>query len=354
MLMLTKKKKGFTLLEIVVAMAIFSICVTMGLGIMSYALEQKVVNTAVLSIQDAFSSASATMVKELKAATWPDYTGGTANAFIVAPANAATTNELIFLTGTQGMEYRIRYYLDTTSSPGATRILKEKGRVPSTTDPNALDQSTTNTDPVTPYINQPVTISFVNNNGKITVIMGAKLKTNGQENDIAYVATAYVSNYVPLLPVGPVTGAISSPATIGVTNTLYPYTASGGGGQYPYTYLWSNGGTDQTSQYSWATVGPHTPIVTVTDAYGQRGTAKISVTIQSTLTVIINPGGAGTVTPAGGAYDVGTPVTLTASPVGAYNFSSWSGEASGTDPTTTVTMDGDRTVTANFTIIPSP
>jgi uncharacterized repeat protein (TIGR02543 family) len=41
-------------------------------------------------------------------------------------------------------------------------------------------------------------------------------------------------------------------------------------------------------------------------------------------------------------------VTLTATPAGGYAFSSWSGDAAGTDPTTTVVMDGDKSVTAVF------
>ena len=288
--MLTKKTKGFTLLEVVVAMTIFSICVAMGLGIMTYALAQKAENSAVLTLQDAFSTASATMVEELKGASWakvgvnPPYKGTVDNVFLLEPAPApepaAITKELTFLTASGGLEYRIRYYLDT-SSPGFTRILKEKGLVASTTDPNALAQSTTKTDPVTPYINQPVTISFVNNNGKITVIMGAKLKTNGQENDIAYVATAYVRNYVPVLPVGPVTGTISG-ATSGKTLVTYPYTVTPSGGQGPYTYLWSDreATTTATANYWWATVGTHTPIVTVMDVWGQFITIPYPVAIQ--------------------------------------------------------------------------
>ena len=48
-------------------------------------------------------------------------------------------------------------------------------------------------------------------------------------------------------------------------------------------------------------------------------------------------------------YYYGTVVTLTASANPGYSFDHWSGDASGTSPVATVTMTGDRSVTAHFT-----
>ena len=47
-------------------------------------------------------------------------------------------------------------------------------------------------------------------------------------------------------------------------------------------------------------------------------------------------------------YKHGTVVSLTASPATDWSFKNWSGDASGTNPSTTVTMTANRTVTANF------
>ena len=47
-------------------------------------------------------------------------------------------------------------------------------------------------------------------------------------------------------------------------------------------------------------------------------------------------------------YDEGAVVTLTANPAEGWEFDGWSGETSGTDLTTTVTMDGDKSVTVTF------
>jgi hypothetical protein len=46
-------------------------------------------------------------------------------------------------------------------------------------------------------------------------------------------------------------------------------------------------------------------------------------------------------------------VQLTANSASGYNFSDWSGNASGSANPITVTMDGDKSVTANF-IVPEP
>jgi hypothetical protein len=48
------------------------------------------------------------------------------------------------------------------------------------------------------------------------------------------------------------------------------------------------------------------------------------------------------------SFDSGLVVTLTAVPESGYNFVSWGGDASGTDLTTTVTMNENKTVSAAF------
>jgi uncharacterized repeat protein (TIGR02543 family) len=72
-----------------------------------------------------------------------------------------------------------------------------------------------------------------------------------------------------------------------------------------------------------------------------------------TLTINISPPGAGSVSPSGGEYESGVQVTLTASPAIGYTFESWSGDASGTTSTITITMDSDRSLTAHFVTNPT-
>ncbi|MBM3238485.1 T9SS type A sorting domain-containing protein [Candidatus Poribacteria bacterium] len=66
------------------------------------------------------------------------------------------------------------------------------------------------------------------------------------------------------------------------------------------------------------------------------------------LTTSVSPSGSGRVSPSGGTYDEGTTVSLTAAPSPNYRFYHWSGDASGTSPTITITMDKDKSVIANF------
>jgi len=71
------------------------------------------------------------------------------------------------------------------------------------------------------------------------------------------------------------------------------------------------------------------------------------------VAVVVMPAGSGTVVmnPNKTTFRQGDIVELTATPVSS-TFTSWSGGASGTVNTITVTIDGDKTVTANFTVTP--
>ena len=76
----------------------------------------------------------------------------------------------------------------------------------------------------------------------------------------------------------------------------------------------------------------------------------VTATFIEQFTLTVNTAGMGTVTlsPLGGIYDVGTEVTLTASPTGMKTFDGWSGDLSGTNNPETITMDAAKSVTATF------
>lgn len=72
-----------------------------------------------------------------------------------------------------------------------------------------------------------------------------------------------------------------------------------------------------------------------------------------TLNVTVDPVGGGSVSPGSGTYDSGDRIILTATASPDYQFDHWSGDASGTSPTVTITMDSDKIVIAHYTeIIP--
>jgi len=69
---------------------------------------------------------------------------------------------------------------------------------------------------------------------------------------------------------------------------------------------------------------------------------------QYTLTITVSGSGSVTKNPNQATYSYGQVVTLTAVPGTGYLFSSWTGDLSGSQNPTTITMNGNRAVTAHF------
>jgi len=70
--------------------------------------------------------------------------------------------------------------------------------------------------------------------------------------------------------------------------------------------------------------------------------------VNYTLTTLANPSEGGTVSGAG-TYTSGTVVPVTASPAVGWSFTGWTGDLTGTANPDNVTMNSDKSVTANFT-----
>jgi uncharacterized repeat protein (TIGR02543 family) len=81
------------------------------------------------------------------------------------------------------------------------------------------------------------------------------------------------------------------------------------------------------------------------------GVTLATPSLTYTLSASVNPPQAGSVSPAGGEYELNEQVTLTASAANGYTFDYWSGGAEGTAPTVTITIDSDKSLTANFKAI---
>jgi uncharacterized repeat protein (TIGR02543 family)/uncharacterized delta-60 repeat protein len=94
--------------------------------------------------------------------------------------------------------------------------------------------------------------------------------------------------------------------------------------------------------------------------FGHENDNPLSITIDSdksvtanfirqyTLTIAAGTGGTTDPVPGHYIYDSGTQVSIKAIPNSGYQFSGWSGAASGTTNPITITMDSDKSVTANF------
>ena len=105
--------------------------------------------------------------------------------------------------------------------------------------------------------------------------------------------------------------------------------------------------------WSGSITGTQNP-VTITMDSNKTVTANFmlqgSSTQTFTLTILINPQGGGTVTknPNKTSYNAGETVILTATAAAGYTFVGWSGDAVGTQNPTTIVMNSNKTVTANF------
>jgi hypothetical protein len=96
--------------------------------------------------------------------------------------------------------------------------------------------------------------------------------------------------------------------------------------------------------------GKENPTTTTMD--GPKNVTATFKLKQYTLTVTMAGTGSGKVSLslAGGTYDVGTKVTLTADAAADSEFMGWSGDLSGKENPATITMDRDKAVTANFAV----
>lgn len=195
--MKTRKRKGFTLIELLAAATIFTICISLSIGIVSMAFTKKAVSTQMLLLQDSFSSVCTLITDEVRGAYW-SYEEENPQPLMESPSNNALNDELIFITGekseTTRSADRIRFYSET--SEGRTKIYKEKKTI--IVNPSTFiieDYGVAETELLTPGLKQIASLYFVNKDGKITIIMNAKILINGAENNITFVDTAYVRNY---------------------------------------------------------------------------------------------------------------------------------------------------------------
>ena len=78
--------------------------------------------------------------------------------------------------------------------------------------------------------------------------------------------------------------------------------------------------------------------------------------VQQQYTLTITAGTGGTTEPVPDTYihDSGTEVSITATPNTGYEFTEWTGDASGTTNPITIIMDSDKSVKANFKATPTP
>ncbi|MBF0101313.1 MAG: hypothetical protein HQK77_10440, partial [Desulfobacterales bacterium] len=110
-----------------------------------------------------------------------------------------------------------------------------------------------------------------------------------------------------------------------------------------YSFVSWSGDATGTSSSVTITINANKSVI----ANFTQGQTQGTYTISKTVT----PTDAGTisVSPDKTSYSAGETVTITATPNQCYTFTGWGNDASGSDKTTTITMNANKTITANFT-----
>jgi uncharacterized repeat protein (TIGR02543 family) len=120
------------------------------------------------------------------------------------------------------------------------------------------------------------------------------------------------------------------------------------------TFIGSSDGTTTTTYVSAEDtyIDPEDTFVTaeetdcdVEDTYAET----YQICPRYTLTISATAGGTTSPSPGSHTYEPGEDATVTATANSGYQFSGWSGDASGATTSITITMDSDKSITANFT-----
>jgi len=199
---------------------------------------------------------------------------------------------------------------------------------------NSTSTSTTSTLPTTTTTTATAPISSTS-----TATTSATTSTT-QARATSSMPTATITSYTLITSVNSAGGGTVSPSggsySRGTSVTLTATQANG----------WTFGGWSGSTDIANTTANP----TTITMNNNETVTANFTQNIY-TLTTSVNPAGEGTVNPSGGSYPSGTSVILTAKAATGWTFSSWSGStgiANTTANPTTITMNGNETVTATF------
>lgn len=151
------------------------------------------------------------------------------------------------------------------------------------------------------------------------------------------------------ITLSPDVAELESGATVALTATVLPAGATN------KSISWASSDASIASVNSSGVVtgvSEGTATITATTVFGGFSDTCVVTVLPGNNTYIltINTEGQGSVTlnPEGGVYEPGITVALTAVPDSGNLFSEWGGDASGTNPSISVVMDGDKTISALF------
>jgi len=216
------------------------------------------------------------------------------------------------------------------------------GTVTKSPDQEWYDPGTVVTMTATPSVETRI---FVNWSGDLT---GSENPVNVTMNTGKGITANFGATVVVASPYGspnPPVGSNACPGGAPVTVSCGPNPYAGSAGTQYVNTGWTGGSGDIPP-----TGTTPTCTFTITQPCAITWTWKTQYYLSVSVTPTF-PVAGGTVSPVSAWYDAGTSVEETATANTGFTFSNWSGDASGTNNSVTVTMDAPKNIVANFTIV---
>ncbi|NLO70538.1 MAG: T9SS type A sorting domain-containing protein [Porphyromonadaceae bacterium] len=149
-----------------------------------------------------------------------------------------------------------------------------------------------------------------------------------------------------------IVGNASAPNALTGSAYNWPYSASSSDfvtmTQGPNSAPTSNGFLNLKSSSNLIDKGVKTTGITYNGTNPDLGAVEYGGTTTTTYTLTTNVQGSGSVTPSTSSYTSGSVVSVNATPASGWEFSNWTGAASGSTNPINITMNGNKTLTAVF------
>ena len=169
-------KNGFTLIELVVALAILMIIFAMTFSVILSFYRVRVAYDQELILQQNFRIAVDRMTDDFRQASKGiDFTGPD---IIIKPVDNAMDEEIKFARYYEGATHIVKYYLETEN---------EKYAIYRSVDDNPGQ-------PLTENMDQLVKMYFTRKGGKVLILLVGKLSYFGKENYISYTSLVFSRN----------------------------------------------------------------------------------------------------------------------------------------------------------------
>lgn len=177
-----KERKGFTLIELVVALAVFIVIITISFSTLSRFFAMRSAQEQEMILQQNFRFALDKMAYDFRQAS-----GGT---ILITPDSKKMGEVLIFTSGTND----IYYFL---CSEGSVSVLYRGERAHDhllTSDYCTTTDNWISKQPITEDMHQLAKVYFVRSGGKVTMIVVGRLEYFGKERTISFTSLVFSRN----------------------------------------------------------------------------------------------------------------------------------------------------------------